>query len=513
MATNTNTYKGIYAMHKYWGKKPFNEISRFIEKNTAEGDVVLDSFCGSGVTLIEALKLNRKCVGVDINPIAILLSKVSLTTVNPTDVKAYFNRIQKKLKDKINSLYEIEINGLKTLTTHTIWKDNKPIEVWYSTEATQKKIRSGSTEDIRMAASPTLKPKWYPKSVLFENSRINVSKGETVAELFTPRALVGLSYLLEEIENIEDVKIRNIFKLTLSGTLSQASNLVFVIRNRKNKTVSEEKSCAEVGSWVIGYWIPKEHFEINVWHCFENRFKRIMRGISEVNDLFSHKSINYFSESVRLINGSATKLPFDNDSVDYVFIDPPHANRILYMEQSLMWNSWLRLDGKIDWENEIIVSEAKERKNKNLENYITLLDSAFSEIKRVLKKGKIFSIAFNCLNNDAWMDILRLFTKHGFSIIGIEPMEYSATSVVQDSRKNALKTDFVFSFKNTKDDNLEEITFLNDDNFLEEKIKSLMDINPQYELYNVMNALFEQTVPLGYVFNVSHIVKKCAEII
>ncbi len=22
---NTNTYKGIYAMHKYWGKKPFNE--------------------------------------------------------------------------------------------------------------------------------------------------------------------------------------------------------------------------------------------------------------------------------------------------------------------------------------------------------------------------------------------------------------------------------------------------------------------------------------------------------
>ena len=28
---NTNTYKGIYAMHKYWGKKPFNEISKFIE--------------------------------------------------------------------------------------------------------------------------------------------------------------------------------------------------------------------------------------------------------------------------------------------------------------------------------------------------------------------------------------------------------------------------------------------------------------------------------------------------
>ena len=26
MSANSTTYKGIYAMHKYWGKKPFNEI-------------------------------------------------------------------------------------------------------------------------------------------------------------------------------------------------------------------------------------------------------------------------------------------------------------------------------------------------------------------------------------------------------------------------------------------------------------------------------------------------------
>ena len=32
MSANSTTYKGIYAMHKYWGKKPFNEISKFIEK-------------------------------------------------------------------------------------------------------------------------------------------------------------------------------------------------------------------------------------------------------------------------------------------------------------------------------------------------------------------------------------------------------------------------------------------------------------------------------------------------
>ena len=124
---NTNTYKGIYAMHKYWGKKPFNEISKFIEKYTMPGEVVLDSFCGSGVTLIEALKANRRCIGVDLNPLAIKLAKVSMTAVDIDEVNRQFKVITKKLKATINSLYEFEYDGEPTLVTHTIWKNDMPI--------------------------------------------------------------------------------------------------------------------------------------------------------------------------------------------------------------------------------------------------------------------------------------------------------------------------------------------------------------------------------------------------
>ena len=42
---NTNTYKGIYAMHKYWGKKPFNEISKFIEKYTFSKQSYISGLC------------------------------------------------------------------------------------------------------------------------------------------------------------------------------------------------------------------------------------------------------------------------------------------------------------------------------------------------------------------------------------------------------------------------------------------------------------------------------------
>jgi len=39
------TYKGIYAMHKYWSKKPHDLIAKYIERFSTERDIVLDAFC------------------------------------------------------------------------------------------------------------------------------------------------------------------------------------------------------------------------------------------------------------------------------------------------------------------------------------------------------------------------------------------------------------------------------------------------------------------------------------
>ena len=292
---NTNTYKGIYAMHKYWGKKPFNEISKFIEQYSSPEDTVMDCFCGSGVTLIEAVKAGRKAIGIDLNPIAIKLANVSMTAVEIEKINATFKSIKRKLQKTIYSLYEMKYEGEPIMVTHTIWKNGEPIEVWYCTNRDKKKIRIGSNIDIIMCNEPAIKPKWYPESIMYENSRINVGKEQKVSDLFTPRALVGLSLLCDEIKQIEDKKIRAVFELTLSGTLSQASNLVFVIRRRKKR----ETPKAEVGSWVIGYWVPEEHFEINVWNCFENRFKRILKGEQEIYELFSDKTEDYMNVSAK----------------------------------------------------------------------------------------------------------------------------------------------------------------------------------------------------------------------
>lgn len=49
---------------------------KIIKTFSNEGDTVLDIFSGSGTTLLECLKLRRKGIGIELNPLAILITKV-----------------------------------------------------------------------------------------------------------------------------------------------------------------------------------------------------------------------------------------------------------------------------------------------------------------------------------------------------------------------------------------------------------------------------------------------------
>ena len=60
----------MYLMHKYWARKPHNVVREYIENYTKKGEIVLDPFCGSGPTPIEAIKSGRKGIGIDLDPIA-----------------------------------------------------------------------------------------------------------------------------------------------------------------------------------------------------------------------------------------------------------------------------------------------------------------------------------------------------------------------------------------------------------------------------------------------------------
>jgi hypothetical protein len=120
------TYKGIYSMHKYWGKKPHNIVRSFIERYTEEGHIVMVPFCGSGVTAIEALLTRRKAIAIDLNPIATFITRATLLPVYPIDIEMEYKRIWNTVEHKINELYLTRCTrcGTTAVGTHFIWEGN-----------------------------------------------------------------------------------------------------------------------------------------------------------------------------------------------------------------------------------------------------------------------------------------------------------------------------------------------------------------------------------------------------
>lgn len=70
-------------IHRYSGKFIPQIAARAIQILSDEQDTILDVFCGSGTTVLEAARLRRKAVGIDLSPLAILISKVKTTFVDP----------------------------------------------------------------------------------------------------------------------------------------------------------------------------------------------------------------------------------------------------------------------------------------------------------------------------------------------------------------------------------------------------------------------------------------------
>ncbi len=451
------TYKGIYALHKYWSKKPHNVVRHFILKYTDKGDIVLDPFCGSGISIIESLFTKRKAIGIDINPSAIFITKQTLSKIDVHYIESEFNKLKQKVENKINSLYRIFREEGTYTGTHFIWENGRLVEVWYKKDG-KRIVDTPSEEDIKLSTSFSYEtiPYFYPKEKLFYNPRINANKDMRVYNLFTPRNLLALSILWNEINGIKDENVRSFFKFCFTASLGQASKMVFVVKRRgKFNGKTRKITKKEVGSWVIGYWTPKEHFEINVWNCFENRYRKVLKAKkiqskinytvkegSRIEDvLFSDKNLLLFKKPAQDVLKS-----FPNNSVDYVITDPPHGDRQPYLELSLMWNSWL--EERPEYEKEIVISDSKER-DKNKENYFQLLKEVFHEIERVLKPNHYFSLMFNSLDDETWIKLFSILSHLNFELISVETFEYSAGSVVQDTRAGGLKTDFIITFRKT----------------------------------------------------------------
>lgn len=441
---NPRPYKGIYSFHKYWGKKPIESIVYFIQQFTNEADIVLDPFLGSGLICRESLLRNRRFIGIDVNPFSIEHAHFLLNLPDFHEYSEAIHRIEINVKNKILSTYKTTNDQV---ASHYLWEKKILKNVWVKPEKRRSRIElePSNLDYSQINSFSNYEVKHIRKVTFFNNSRINASDDMTIYDLFTRRALYNIDLIIEEILKYPPHLRRALF-LTLTSSSGQMSNMVFAITNR-GKTKKQTPGKIEVGSWVIGFWRPDLHFEINVWNCFESRAKRIYKGLKEIQetDFLVHPSVNSLLESTNgslLINddciGILKTLP--DDSIKLICTDPPHSDRIPYLELSELWNSILNMN--VSFKKEIIVSNARER-NKKKSEYQQSMKCFIHEACRVLKKDGLILIYFNSREKQSWDFFNIVDGIENLDYVGSFPLEYSASSVVQDNRKGGMKNDHV----------------------------------------------------------------------
>lgn len=93
-----------HGIHPYTAKLIPHIPRYFIEKVTQKDDVIFDPFCGSGTTLLEAKLLGRNAIGIDINPLANLISEVKTTSFDIGELDYAIQLIKDALKNDMHKV-------------------------------------------------------------------------------------------------------------------------------------------------------------------------------------------------------------------------------------------------------------------------------------------------------------------------------------------------------------------------------------------------------------------------
>lgn len=89
----------VHGFHSYPARLHPMTAHRLVEALSRPGATVLDPFCGSGTVLVEAVLAGRAAVGIDVNPLSILLSRVKCGKTNGATRAAILKQADLAMQD------------------------------------------------------------------------------------------------------------------------------------------------------------------------------------------------------------------------------------------------------------------------------------------------------------------------------------------------------------------------------------------------------------------------------
>jgi len=303
-------------------------------------------------------------------------------------------------------------------TSKTVTKQ-VPVLINYSI-GTKKYVKTPDSHDLDIIERiSSLTPVYFaPTERMPEGgeSRRNDKYGLLyVNDFFTARNLFVLSALWAKSE--KNLAIRAVIQ-SISQTLC-SKNVRYNMGHRGNGPLSGT------------LYIPSLVAESNVFKAFEGK----------LSSFLSMKSlIRGFSGAVINTGSSASLSTIPDNSIHYIFTDPPFGSNLNYSELSFIWESWLRVE--TNSHSEAIVNEAQK---KGITEYQQLMVACLREYYRILMPSHWLTVEFHNSQNSVWNAISEAIQQAGFIIADVRTLDKQQGSFKQVSNANATKQDLIIS--------------------------------------------------------------------
>ena len=271
-------------------------------------DSIMDPFMGSGSVLIESMVKNvDRIYGIDLNPLAQLLSKVRTTILTEDQLI----KIEKIFSEKLNKEFEKYKNSISDFDNFI--KNEKKLDI------TGKQNWGFNAH------------KYIEEYLESRNIDFNFPTFSNIGFWFQPKAIFQLQIIKNIIIQSKDKNIKDFLMITFSETVRKVSNT----RNSEFKL----------------FRIKKETILKTDIDALKDFYSILNRNIKRMREFISIKEKNNINSKVFIINGDTRNIKtiksIPNESVDLVITSPPYGDSqttVAYGQYSRLSLQWLDLE-------------------------------------------------------------------------------------------------------------------------------------------------------------------------